>query len=178
LLGKLHGSESIGQPLTSKTWKLDIEMQADTLRTTDPLPFLIQMVTGIQGTDTHRAEIFTILSELYNNAFDHGILGLDSGLKQTSEGFMQYYMEREERMASLDEGRVKLSISHEPYEDGGRLSLYLEDSGAGFDYNGKSVELTNTVKHSGRGIPLVYTLCEDLEYQGDGNVVEAKYVWK
>jgi anti-sigma regulatory factor (Ser/Thr protein kinase) len=136
------------------------------------------MVTGIQGTDTHRAEIFTILSELYNNAFDHGILGLDSGLKKTSEGFMQYYMEREERMTTLDDARIRLSISHEPYDQGGRLSLSLEDSGKGFDHHNKRIELTNTVEHSGRGIPLVNTLCEELEYQGDGNVVEAKYVWK
>ena len=53
-----------------------------------------------------REPLFTVLAELFNNALDHGILELDSGLKRDVEGFSEYYKQRIERLEKLENGQV------------------------------------------------------------------------
>ena len=63
-----------------------MEMGADVLRMTNPLPIILQAITDIQGLSNHREYLYTILTEMYSNALEHGILGLESSLKQDSDG--------------------------------------------------------------------------------------------
>jgi two-component sensor histidine kinase len=42
----------------------------------------------IQGLIEHRESIFLIVTELFANALEHGLLGLDSKMKQSADGFM------------------------------------------------------------------------------------------
>jgi two-component system, HptB-dependent secretion and biofilm response regulator len=67
-----------------------------TLRTLDPLPQIMQMLTALQGLHAHRERLYTILAELFANALEHGLLGLNSALKQTPQGFVAYYTAREQ----------------------------------------------------------------------------------
>ena len=92
-------------------WALSMELGADLMRHFDPLPLLIQSVCDIQGLHGQRQQLYTVFSELFSNSLDHGILGLDSGLKQTADGFARYYLERESRLAELTHGKIKINIS-------------------------------------------------------------------
>jgi two-component sensor histidine kinase len=121
------------------------------------------------------------LTELFVNSLDHGVLGLSSDLKASAEGFSQYYLERERRLKNLIDGSIELQISHHPFPGGGRIIIKIADSGQGFDikeyYENKAAKSDEASMLSGRGIVLVEQLCDSLDFQGKGNIVEVSYVW-
>lgn len=166
-------------------WEISFAFSAQTLRNVDPLPTVINTVMTLQAPTGHRERLYTILAELFSNALDHGLLGLDTGIKKTSEGFLQYYEQREKRLAALADGFVRLTLNHEPIygqgEDGeargGEIKIVLEDSGPGFDYHSVQSSLEDNKGHGGRGIALVRSLCRELKYSGSGNRAEAIYSW-
>jgi hypothetical protein len=51
--------------------------------------------------EEHRERIYMVLAELFFNALDHGLLKLDSRLKETPQGFGEYYSQRTKRLADL-----------------------------------------------------------------------------
>ena len=118
-----------------------------------------------------------MLTELYLNALDHGVLGLDSSLKADPAGFEAYFRKREKRLASLDSGFVKFDISVEQSDARRSILLRVEDSGKGFDYDDHSLVTNWQMALSGRGIFLIQDLCDSLDYQGDGNVALARFSW-
>jgi len=162
---------------TSATWNFSMELGAGLMSSFDPLPLLIKSVCDMQGLRGQRQQLYTVFSELFSNALDHGILGLDSKLKQTADGFAKYYMEREEKLAALSEGSVSINVSHQPDEDGGILTIRFEDSGKGFDHQKRTPSLENNLGNSGRGIQLLDSICDDITYEGNGNIVKATYRW-
>ena len=45
------------------------------------------------GVDlSRRADLELVMTEVINNAIDHGVLGLDSAMKKSPEGFEQYFI--------------------------------------------------------------------------------------
>jgi hypothetical protein len=56
------------------------------------------------------------LAELYSNALEHGLLHLDSVLKNSAQGFAKYYALRHERLNALEEGYIRFDIKHQPTE--------------------------------------------------------------
>lgn len=163
------------QPSTS--WNLSMELGAGLIRHFDPLPLLIKSVCDMQGFRGQRQQLYTVFSELFSNALDHGILKLDSSLKKTADGFSKYYMEREARLSNLSEGTVKVDISHQPAENGGVLVVRFEDSGEGFNYKNGLIALEKNTSHSGRGIQLLHSICDEITYEANGNIVIATYRW-
>ncbi|KPJ91955.1 MAG: hypothetical protein AMJ53_10345, partial [Gammaproteobacteria bacterium SG8_11] len=153
-------------------WKIDTQLDIKTIKDVNPVPLLLNMIMQVQQTSGHRERMFTILSELVSNAVDHGILELDSKMKRSPDGFMQYYQTRTERLANRD-GWIKISIDHVPEEQGAVLKIRVEDSGRGFVYDKMNLELADCSGYSGRGIPLLKQLCDEIEYSDNGNSVTA-----
>jgi CheY-like chemotaxis protein/anti-sigma regulatory factor (Ser/Thr protein kinase) len=168
---------SSGVVKSATHWRFDFEAGPDLLRGADPLPALVQMLAEIQGLGEHRERLYMVLSELFNNAVDHGLLQLDSSLKAGPEGFLEYYAQRESALAALTSGRVAIRLQHAPRDAGGSLRIEVEDSGKGFDHRRHLDDLEINRTASGRGIPLVRRLCARLVYHGSGNFAEAEYVW-
>ncbi len=162
---------------TPLVWRSSLELEGDSLRGVDPIPILMHIVTEVQGLAGYREPLYTVLAELFNNALEHGLLGLESKLKHDVEGFSKYYTLRQERLANLEEGRIRFDFEHVPFQDGGRLTIKVTDSGPGFDYQNTLSALSSNMTHSGRGIALVTTICEQIVYFGNGNEVSAEFVW-
>jgi len=158
-------------------WQMAIELGSETLRTFDPLPQIMQMLMALQGLHEHRERLYIILAELFANALEHGLLGLDSVLKHHPQGFVAYYTARAQSLAALAHGWINIVLSHTAVGSTGQLTLRIEDSGPGFNYQACLPELTENKGYSGRGIPMVRALCKELTYHGVGNCVEAVYVW-
>ena len=159
------------------TWRMTLDLQADALRTMDPLPLLTHFLMEMQGLHQSRDHLYTVVAELFLNALDHGLLNLDSAMKSTAHGFMEYYEQRQKNLANLQEGQVKIIFEHTPMNQGGKLKIRIEDSGAGFDYHKALPTLGENRAASGRGLPLVRSLCQELSFFGQGNSVEAVYYW-
>ncbi len=156
-------------------WSFQYELRPASLRAFDPLPLVLQMLMESPDLRPHRGRVFTILSEMYSNALDHGVLGLDSALKNTPEGFAEYYRLRRQRLDQLSSGYVRIALEQELSANGGRLSIRLEDSGPGFDW--QALRPAALDAYSGRGIALLRRLCTSVEFAERGNVVQAVYDW-
>jgi anti-sigma regulatory factor (Ser/Thr protein kinase) len=167
------------QRRAASNWQVNFDLSAHTLRQVDPVPLLMRVLSEIQGLERHKEILYTVLAELVANALDHGILQLDSALKASPAGFASYYGERDARLARLESGHLRVALQHAAHAGGGRLTITMEDSGAGFDYKAAPPGSLDTNRSaSGRGIRLLRTLCEKIEYSGNGNRVEAVFVWK
>ncbi len=158
-------------------WDLSLKLDLSTLRLVDPIPLLNQFIVDLSCKSESKQEIFLILSELITNSIDHGILGLDSVIKNESEGFVKYYELRKKRMEEMDAGSIQIKLKHIIKEGGGYLLIHIKDSGDGFDHKQNKLEIVSNKNPSGRGIPLVSQLCQSINYRGKGNEVEAVYNW-
>ncbi|BFM49314.1 SpoIIE family protein phosphatase [Marinomonas sp. THO17] len=153
-------------------------LNADSLRNTDPLPYVLQIITTVPGLSSFSSQIFMILSELYSNALEHGVLKLNSDKKSSSDGFSQYYEERERSLANLKEGYVKISVKVTSEGNSRVLVLYVEDSGSGFDYQHINFDMANSELLYNRGLALLDQLCHKLEFSKGGSAVTAYYHWQ
>ena len=162
-------------------WQADVVLHADALRTVNLVAVVTNLITEIQSPPGHRERIFTVLTELFTNALDHGLLGLDSQLKSSPEGFTSYYLQRSHALAQLREGWVRATLQHIPEDGAGVLKIRIDDSGPGFDYtrhNEVTSEQPYSTLYQGRGINLVQTLCSSVVFSGNGNRVEVVYRWQ
>lgn len=158
-------------------WALDFEVKPATFRFFDPLPLLLNILVEVPGLRKHSGTLYTMLSELYSNALEHGVLGLDSNLKLSPDGFVQYYKQRKLRLENMTEGFVRFHFAHTTSDDGGTLTIVVADSGQGFDYSNLNMEELKTEGYCGRGIPLIASMCNSLRYMGKGNQVEIVFSW-
>ncbi len=160
-------------------WEYSFHLKGQRLRETNPVPIIINQIMEMEGIESERQSLFTVLTELYVNALDHGVLALDSKLKSCPDGFAKYFQEREVRLKNIRAGAVVFRISVEQIDNIRSILFRVEDSGSGFDYqNFKDNSAVEIKGLSGRGIMLVRELCESLTYYGNGNIAEAIYSWK
>jgi len=110
-------------------WRVTLELKIDALRQANPLPTVLQLITELQALHEHRERIYMIVAEMFNNALEHGLLRLDSALKNTPQGFAEFYRRREQALATLAEGWIEIELTHVPCAGGGRLTIQVRDSG-------------------------------------------------
>lgn len=158
-------------------WSLDYELRAESMKTQDPVPLLMHMLMQVPGLRAHGSAIGTILSELYSNALEHGLLGLSSSLKQDADGFRRYYQLRSDRLHALGgDAFIRIHLEVEPLEHGGLLRLRMQDSGPGFD-PGLPAGPGGLPSYYGRGLRLLASLCHRVQYFPPGNDVLVEFRW-
>ena len=158
-------------------WSVSFEFRAQTLRTYNPLPYLLQLLLEIHGLREQSGALYSVMAELYSNALEHGVLGLDSRLKRDAQGFAQYYRQRHERLAQLDSGYVRVHVQVVPTDKGGKLTLRLEDSGQGFDVEQELARPVDIDRLSGRGLSLVRQLSSAVGWSDGGRTVCVEFCW-
>ncbi len=164
-------------------WRFSYELQGQTLRHADPTPVIQKLIQDAPLFSTQMTNIYTVVSELFVNALDHGILGLDSSLKQHENGFKQYYAERTRRLETLDSGLICFEVEYSSCQDRYSLKLTVTDSGKGFDTKAweQSHERSLQLAHqkglplSGRGLSLVKKLSDSLAFSKNGSRIEVEF---
>lgn len=170
---KEHHFESKGD------WEYVFSLKDKRLRETNPVPIIINQIMEMEGIETERQSLFTVLTELYVNALDHGVLGLQSSMKSDPAGFALYFKKREQLLDELQHGHVLFHLTLEQNLSIRSIMIRIEDSGEGFNHiDHQQSEQENLTGLSGRGISLIKSLCESLTYFGNGNIAEAIYSWK
>ncbi|MCJ8321486.1 MAG: SpoIIE family protein phosphatase, partial [Colwellia sp.] len=179
-----HSSLEAAYQTTSPDWQWNLKLVGKSLAAVNPVPMIMNQINDIEGSGEHWQSLYTILTELFVNALDHGVLKLSSTLKQSAEGFTQYFNEREKRLQNLDYGFIDISLNYFSLAEGGKVVITLKDSGDGFDSlklfkNNTALEEQDIGQMlSGRGIELVNQLSDTLEFQENGTLVEAVYIWQ
>ncbi|WLH77836.1 fused response regulator/phosphatase [Pseudomonas sp. FP2335] len=158
-------------------WSVSFEFRAETLKRYNPLPYLLQLLLEVHGLREQSGALYSVMAELYSNALEHGVLGLDSRLKRDVHGFADYYRQRNERLAQLSSGYVRVHVQVLPTLGGGQLSLRIEDSGAGFDVDQVLARPLDVDRLSGRGLNLVRQLSGDVRWSDGGRSVCVEFSW-
>ncbi|WP_372971380.1 SpoIIE family protein phosphatase [Marinobacter sp.] len=158
-------------------WHCVYEIQDRSLGQFSPLPLLLHICMEVPGLRRKSGEIYTLLSELYTNALEHGVLGLSSDWKATPDGFGRYYAERERRLQSVSGHFIRFSLTHTMTARGGQLAIVCEDSGSGFDYRDLSA-VGDENGYSGRGLMLLRKLGHSLNFREYGTRAEIVYDWQ
>lgn len=159
-------------------WRMELSWGPEELRTMDVVPALLGFMGQIKGLQPHQGQLFLILAELFNNALDHGVLGLDSRTKNLEGGFERYLEEREAHLDNLHDGHIDMGFHLHPHDGRTVLDIQIKDSGRGFDWAtflSASDEDQSLYQAHGRGIRLVRNLCDELVYGEKGNAVFARY---
>lgn len=172
-------TSSITENMTS-AWHWNISLTGEKLAKVNPIPMAMGHIHAVEGNDEQWQNLYTILTELFVNALDHGVLGLKSELKHEADGFAQYFHEREKRLEQLKTGHVDISLTYHELQAGGKVIIAIKDSGLGFSYEiyektSKTIDPAPNAL-SGRGIQLVQQLCESLEYKENGTLVLAEFL--
>lgn len=161
-----------------RNWEFTFVLKHDLLGRVDPLPILMNVLRDIQGLHKYKEDLFLIISELYVNALDYGVLHMDSDTKKEQGGFEKYYAERERRLSKLKDGWIKIILSDKKNGQSGCLTIVVEDSGKGFEHN-RHVERNTVIDTKyGRGISLIQSIATSLKYNKLGNRAEVQYEWQ
>lgn len=162
----------------SSHWRIAVSLGGDELRYMDPVPLLMQIVSSTHVAAEHHSALYVILSELFNNALEHGVLRLDSAIKQGPDGFDEYLSLRESKLKSLIVGAIDIEVENVMLEGQYGVKIRVVDSGNGFDYSKIRSDVLSQPGQAqhGRGIALARSLSYKLEFAQCGNEVIAYYI--
>ena len=154
-------------------FSVSMSLSGDDLKQVDVVDQLMQFSGSVHGIELHKDKLFTVISELFSNALEHGVLGIESSIKDNANGFEQYYTLREERLNTLtDDDKINIDFKFSK-GDPSVFELMIQDSGKGFDSD-KLLEKLEHQEFHGRGLGLLKSMCSVLEYRDQGRTVFAK----
>jgi anti-sigma regulatory factor (Ser/Thr protein kinase) len=166
-------------PLTTNPaathWSFALELTGRELSAADPVAACERALADAGWPRESLDSVALIIAELWHNALEHGVLGLDSALKERAGGFSDYYVLRERLLRENRSGRVRIMLSLREAHGEPQLAIEVEDSGAGFDPRAPRAPLPG--RRSGRGLAIVRELCEALEFNARGNHARATCHW-
>lgn len=157
---ELNKNRNTGKILAS------IVIEGNLIAATDIIGIFDSLMKCADVVGDFRQKAFTVFSELISNALDHGILDLDSALKNDFSGFAEYIALKEERLANMTaDNKLEISFTYLPQVQ--EMMFSITDSGSGYNYTSTS-EMEDSAL-SGRGIPLINKLCKTVNVYGSGN---------
>lgn len=157
------------QSINPFSWSIKVSGQK--LANADLPPMAIHFLQYIGLNQKSCQTVFAIITELVTNSIDHGILRLSSSLKQSPEGFMQYFLIREKLLANLsDDDFVELHLEWKHINNQKKLIISCRDSGEGYDYTQQPI--FDNQQYTGRGLVLVRNLAESAEIFAPGNFIK------
>lgn len=159
-----------------REWSLSMVFGVKELRHLNVVPMLMGVIDQLPDLRQDQSAIFIILSELFNNALDHGLLRLGSKIKEQANGMEEYLMERGRRLEQLNKGQVSLVLEGLRQEGSFFLRVQVTDTGPGFDMAGVNQSLQSNELAHGRGINLVKSLSQQVTYNESGNQATVYYV--
>ena len=136
---------------------------------------MLVQLQSVPGLKDHISVLYTVLSELYSNALEHGVLGLSSSMAAGLDGLEHYIAAREQGLAEIREGWVKMSVKCKQWESGGELLIDVRDSGKGFNWH--ALRSVVAGEPHNRGMQLLKGLCAAVGFKGKGNHAYAIYRW-
>ncbi|WP_158239282.1 fused response regulator/phosphatase [Uliginosibacterium sp. TH139] len=177
--------------LPANAWNWSLRLEGANLARIDPVPLVMGQLTAFGISAHHRQQLYVVVTELFNNALEHGVLSLNACLKNTAEGFMDYYLLRQQKLDELVEGFVDVRLDYRKEDGRGVIRVLIEDSGRGFCHGvcarcdvlqtlneanqGAGGLMSLSLEQAGRGLKLLRTLCRKVRYLGIGNHAEAEY---
>lgn len=137
---------------------------------------LMEEVFGEWNVDFKtQAELGLIANELLLNALEHGVLGIDSDMKQllAENGQMEAFVKEKIATQMPLKQNIKFEILQYDTHEGSFIKLIIEDPGEGFTLETrlKEVHFDDPNCFHGRGIKIIDALSEAVYFNETGNRV-------
>lgn len=166
LMAKHRRKQQESPPVNSGKVCASIALSGEVIGTADIVGCFDSLMNSIGLVGDMRQCAFTVFAELISNALDHGILDLDSTLKNDYTGFGEYLMLKEERLTNISEdANLCMNFEYTPMTN--EINFSITDSGSGYDIS-KHREMHDE-SLSGRGLSLIEQLCKSVEVTSPGN---------
>lgn len=163
--------------VTSGRWHLALTVDARTLAGGNPLPPLNDLLQRFLGEGPLAQDTAVVAGELFQNAVDYGLLGLEAGQRDDPAGLERYHAERHARMRAGDGmGRVTLTVHGAGSGDAPGVIVEVSQSGPGFDHAGalERARSNQQMQAHGRGLRLASQLSGELSFSAGGRCVRAR----
>lgn len=157
----------------AKNWHKRVVFKTEQIKASNPVPGLLAHLFNMLPKGINTAEINTIVTELYNNAVDHGLLSLSSDIKQKPNGLEKFYQLRKKLLENLNYGRVEFNFYFNCQNH--LFTIEVSDNGNGFDFETYAKEPLMLHKLSGKGLYLINQLANNIKYLGDLNTLVVQY---
>jgi len=157
----------------SSRLRLEFCFTENDFRGPDPMAPLRSLLERHPALAEDFSYVDTVVSELFLNGLDHGVLGLSSSLKDGPDGFERFHAARRRALEELENARITVAIDVAP---AGRpeITVRVQDSGGGFSVPDSAGERANeSLQSHGRGLQIVRGLCQRLEFFDGGRAVRA-----
>lgn len=165
---KCHRQSPVPTSHKEGIFSCEFALSGRCLNDINPPTELVELLLHLAVPQELCNKTFAVLTELYQNSFEHGVLQLNSEIKQQEDGFFAFYQLKEERSENLairDTIRIKLEWNVSSAE----LSLEIIDSGPGFVSN--EIQTPDQL-HYGRGLTMVANLTNSMSVVAPGNHIK------
>lgn len=161
-------------------WALNFEFCHKNIRyNRNPTEGIVDAIIMMQPIMFAKEDLFVVISELYNNAVEHGLLHLNSSIKDTQNGFIDYTRQKSEKLAELSEGKITIHVSQTPVsEHAGEIEIKVACAGQQNSCQKFKHEQLKETQFSDRGLQLVKHLCARLNIDAEQSMVTAVYQWQ
>ncbi|MDX1796039.1 MAG: fused response regulator/phosphatase [Hydrogenovibrio sp.] len=165
--------------VAASAWRLRFEFSHENIQSNqNPIEGVVDAIMAMQPLVEFKEELFVVISELYHNAVEHGLLELDSMIKNEENGFMLFTQLKQQRLQAMTEGNVVIELEQIPQgEHAADILVHVSHSGVP-NYDIKLNETIESTQFSGRGLFLITRLCETLTFNEGATAATARYRWQ
>ena len=169
--GKATGQATTGRGARVPVGRLSLHLGPVALAAGDALDGVVAMAATM-GLERRFPVLPLVLAELFANALDYGVLGLDDSRKyESAEDFLDFARQREQRLGQLHDGFVAIEATPDLVSGRPVLRLSVADSGQGFDWTLAVTAVSTGDPDAGRGLQLVRRRVVQLEFNAHGSEV-------
>ncbi|MFK7733969.1 MAG: ATP-binding protein [Pseudomonadales bacterium] len=177
-----HVQERNTDYASAHCWFLEFSFRNAELCEANPVPGILDALIGSGLPESARADVHTVINELYVNALDYGVLAMSDSQKQEEDSFYEFHECRDQKLCRLAElgdtaqTWIKIDCMLD-IADRPRLEIVVADSGPGMtdaSDEQKSAQL-GSEKLTGRGLHIVRSLASELQFYGQKNQIKVVY---
>ena len=164
-------------------WNLEISLDVDDMRSPDPVSKITTILNAMPYLSRHKGVLHILLTEIYTNSLDHGILQIESVNKSDEMHFLEYYSSGKTNMPSGEvftspventvNGYINFSFGFFA-DDKGKYYLKIHTSDSGQGYTRQASAGTDEMLH-GRGLSIIQSFCQKVGISNDGKSLEVLY---
>lgn len=159
--------------LRSVPWKIKITVEDKELNL-DVAQAIVDLIGDTDVIKNHKGVIHTLITEMYTNALEHGVLDLHGKEKNSDEAFEEFYKERNIRLDKVKGKFINTELIYSVVNDTyAELVIVMQHNGQTFHYD-EEQEISDSGLH-GRGIELITAICDSVIYSDEGRRLTALY---
>ena len=153
-------------------WSISVSLTAEDMRSSDPVRQVSNILGSMPNVSRHKGVLHVLLTEIYTNSLDHGILKIKSASKTDGEQFVKYYERRNVALSKLDSASINFDFNFLVKNDNQYLEIQVNDSGEG--YKKEDLKNADDISH-GRGLGIISSFSEEVLISHDGSAMNILY---